>query len=159
MREQLATFSKYVGGNSIISGSIATNAPTIELGALIGSLFGPAGTLPGALIGSMFGVGGSVSYVPGTGSVYAGPVATFGLGINGGSGFSVNAVHAPSSQNANSIANGKSFSLSYQPNPFLGSTATKSPGRPPPVVGPSVGTKVPVSASAGYSVCLRHCGC
>jgi RHS repeat-associated protein len=151
--------SKYVGVNTIINGNIATNVPTIELGALLGSLFGPEGTLPGALVGSMFGVGGSVSYVPGTGSLYAGPVATFGLGVNGGSGFSVSAVHVPSTQNANSIANGKSFSLSYQPNPFLGSTVTKSPGSGPPVVGPSVGTKVPVSASAGYSFCLRHCGC
>ena len=151
--------SKYVGGNTILSGNITTTGPTIELGALVGSLFGPEGTLPGALIGSMFGVGGSVSYVPGTGSIYAGPVATFGLGINGGSGFSFSAVHVPSTQNANSIANGKSFSLSYQPNPFLGSTVTKSPGSGPPVVGPSVGTKVPVSGSAGYSFCLRHCGC
>ena len=151
--------SRYVGSNTILSGNVTTNAPTIELGALIGSLFGPEGTLPGALVGSMFGVGGSISYVPGTGSLYAGPVATFGVGINGGSGFSVSAVHVPSSQNANSIANGKSFSLSYQPNPFLGSTVTKSPGSGPPVVGPSMGTKVPVSASAGYSFCLRHCGC
>lgn len=102
-------------------------ALTTELEALIGSLFGPEGTLPGALIGSMFGVGGSVSYEPGTGRVYAGPVATFGLGINGGSGFSFSAVHVPSTQNANSIANGKSFSLSFQPNPFLGSTVTNHP--------------------------------
>jgi hypothetical protein len=78
--------SKYVGGNTIISGNITTNAPTIELGAAIGSLFGPEGTLPGALIGSMFGVGGSISYVPGTGSLYAGPVASFGVGISGDPG-------------------------------------------------------------------------
>lgn len=111
-----------------MSGNITTNGPTIELGALIGSLFGPEGTLPGALIGSMFGIGGSVSYVPGTGSLYAGPVATFGVGISGRSGFSVSAVHVPSSENANSIANGKSLSLSYQPNPFLGSTDLAGPG-------------------------------
>jgi RHS repeat-associated protein len=151
--------SKYIGGNTILSGNITSNTPTIELGAAIGSLAGPPGEFAGALIGSMFGVGGSVSYVPGTGSVSAGPVATFGVGVNGGSGFSVSAVHVPASQNANSIASGKSFSLSYQPNPFLGSTVTKSPGSGPPVVGPSIGTKVPVSASAGYSFCLRHCGC
>jgi hypothetical protein len=78
--------SKYVGGNTIISGNITTNALTIELGAAIGSLFGPEGTLPGALIGSMFGVGGSISYVPGTGSLYAGPVASFGVGISGDPG-------------------------------------------------------------------------
>src|SRR5581483_12333272 len=117
--------SKYVGGNTIVSGNITPNAPTVELGAAIGSLFGPEGTLPGALLGSMFGVGGSISYVPGTGSLYAGPVATFGVGISGGSGFSVSAAHVPSPQNANSIASGKSFSLSYQPNPFLGSAVTK----------------------------------
>jgi hypothetical protein len=151
--------SKYVGGNSIISGSITTNKPTIALGGAIGSVFGPAGALVGNLIGSMFGVGGSVSYVPGTGSIYAGPVATFGAGLNGGSGFSASVVHVPSGQNANFIAGGKSFSLTYQPNPFLGSTVTKSPGSGPPVVGLSVGTKVPVSGSAGYSFCLRHCGC
>ncbi len=151
--------SKYIGGNTIVSGNIATNSPTTELGAMIGSLAGPPGAFAGALIGSMFGIGGSVSYVPGTGSIYAGPVATFGVGINGGSGFSISAVHVPASQNANSIANGKSFSLNYQPNPFFGSTVTKSPGSGPPVVGPSIGTKVPVSASGGYSFCLRHCGC
>jgi RHS repeat-associated protein len=151
--------SKYIGGNTILSGNITTNTPTIELGAAIGSLAGPPGEFAGALIGSMFGVGGSVSYVPGTGSIYAGPVATFGVGINGGSGFSVSAVHVPASQNANSIASGKSFSLSYQPNPFLGSNVTKSPGSGPPVVGLTIGTKVPVSASAGYSFCLGHCGC
>ena len=151
--------SKYIGSNTILSGTITSNTPTIALVAAIGSLAGPPGEFAGALIGSMFGVGGSVSYVPGTGSLYAGPVAAFGVGVNGGSGFSVSAVHVPSSQNANSIANGKSFSLTYQPNPFLGSSVTKSPGSGPPVVGPSLGTRVPVSASAGYGFCLRHCGC
>jgi hypothetical protein len=77
-----------------MSRNITTNGSTIELGALIGGLFGPEGTLPGALIGSMFGVGGSVSYVPATGSLYAGAVATFGVGISGGSGSSVSAVPA-----------------------------------------------------------------
>lgn len=30
--------SKYVGGNTVISGNMATSGPTTELGALIGSL-------------------------------------------------------------------------------------------------------------------------
>jgi RHS repeat-associated protein len=151
--------SKNIGRNTILSANITSNTLTIALGDAIGSVGGPVGAFVGGLVGSMFGVGGGISYVPGTGSIYAGPIATFGVGINGGSGFSVSAVHVPSGQNANSIASGKSFSLTYQPNPFLGSTVTKSPGSGPPVVGPSMGTKVPVSASAGYSFCLWHCGC
>jgi hypothetical protein len=129
------------------------------LGALIGeSIGGLPGEFVGALIGSMFGLGGNVSYVPSTGSIYAGPIATFGVGINGGSGSAVSVVPVRSPQNAKSIANGRSYSLTYQPS-YTGSTVTKSPGSGPPVVGPSMGTKVPVSGTIGFNFCFRHCGC
>jgi hypothetical protein len=61
----------------------------------------------------------------------------------------------PSKQNPNSIAGGYDFSLTYQPNPFLGSTVVKSPGSGPPVVGPSIGTRIPVAGSVSYSICLK----
>jgi hypothetical protein len=87
--------SNYIGSNTILSGTITSNTPTIELGAAIGSLAGPPGEFAGALIGSMFAVGGTISYLPGTGSVHGGPVVAVGVGVNGGSGFSVSAVHQP----------------------------------------------------------------
>jgi len=118
-------------GSGIVKGgsiwSLNYTVPLTAVGAAVGSLLGPEGTLPGALVGSMFGAGGNVSVVPSTGSVYAGPVAMFGLGISGGGGFSFNLVTVPPGQNANSIASGKSFSVTYQPTFLRGATATKSP--------------------------------
>jgi hypothetical protein len=148
------------GPSKIVSSSATTNVPTIAAGAAIGgAIGGPPGAFVGGIIGSLFGVGGNVSYVPSTNSWYAGPTATFAPGLGGGNGISANFVNVPSTQNANSIANGASYSITFQPNPFFGSTVTKSPGSGPPVVGPSVGTRVPVSFSAGYNFCLHNCGC
>jgi RHS repeat-associated protein len=145
---------------SIVSGSATTSAPMIGVGAAIGGLVGgPPGAFLGGILGSFFGVGGNVSYVPSTNSLYAGATLVLGLGLSGGSGIGVNAVMVPSTQNPNSIASSLSFSLTYQPRPFLGSTVTKSPGSGPPVVGPSVGTRIPVSGSVSYNFCLTNCGC
>ena len=127
--------------------------------ATLGSLFGPEGTSPGALVGSMFGGGLTGSYVPATKSLYVGGTITFGLGISGGGGAGINAVNVPRGQNANAIANGQSYSLTYQPYKYIGSTVTKSPGSGPPVVGPSVGTRIPFAASYSFNICLRNCGC
>ncbi|WP_044176066.1 RHS repeat-associated core domain-containing protein [Granulicella mallensis] len=148
------------GPSKIISASATTNGPTIVAGTAIGgAIGGEPGAFVGGIIGSMFGVGGNVSYVPSTHSLYAGPTAVFAPGLGGGNGISANYVNVPSTQNANSIANGPSFSITFQPNPFFGSVVTKSPGSGPPVVGPSVGTRVPVSFGAGYNICLHNCGC
>jgi transposase len=109
------------------------------------------------VIGSFFGVGGTASYVPSSNSLYAGATVVVGLGVGGGSGVSASAVTVPAGQNPNSIANGPSYSLTYQPLPFLGSTVVKSPGSGPPVVGPSVGTRIPVSGGVSYNVCVTGC--
>src|SRR5580704_12910300 len=111
-------------------------------GAYIGgAILGIPGAIIGAALGNFFGVGLSGSFVPSTGSVYLGPTAVVGLG--GGTGGSLSFVNVPSTQNPNSIANGPSFSLTYQPLLFAGSTIIKSPGSGPPVVGPSLGTRIP----------------
>jgi hypothetical protein len=144
-------------GASIVTGNYTL--PLTEVGAAIGSLIGPEGTLPGALLGSMFGAGVTRSYVPATKSFYIGGTITFGLGISGGGGGSINAVNVPRGQNANAIANGQSYSLTYQPLKYAGSTVTKSPGSGPPVIGPSVGTRIPFAASYSFNICLRNCGC
>lgn len=143
---------------TVVSGNYTV--PLTAVGAAIGGLVGgPAGAFAGGVIGSMFGAGISVSYVPSTQSLYVGPTATVGLGISGGGGVSASTVVVPAGQNPNSIANGTSYSLTYQPTPFTGSTVTKSPGSGPPVVGPSVGTRIPVAGSASHSFCIYHCGC
>jgi len=148
------------GPSKIISASATTNAPTIAAGAAIcEAIGGPPAAFFGVILGSLFGVGGNVSYVPSTNSWYAGPTVVFAPSWGGGQGISANYVNVPSTQNANSIANGASYSITFQPYPFFGSVVTKSPGSGPPVVGPSVGTRVPVSVSAGKNICLRNCGC
>jgi RHS repeat-associated protein len=148
------------GSSTIISGSVTTNVPTIAAGAAIGGLIGgPPGAFVGGLMGSFFGVGGNVSYVPSTNSLYAGPTAIFGLGLGGGSGQSANLVNVPSTQDANSIAKGLSYSITYQPNLAAGSTVTKSPGSGPPVVGPSIGNRIPVAVGASYNISLHNGGC
>ena len=50
----------------------ATKALT-EVGAGIGSLFGPEGTLIGAVVGSQLGLGANISWVSSTHSLYFGP--------------------------------------------------------------------------------------
>ena len=144
-------------GASIVTGTYTL--PLTGVGAAMGSLVGPGGTLPGALVGSMFGAGVTGSYVSATKSIYIGGTVTFGLGISGGGGASINAVNVPRGQNANAIANGQSYSLTYQPLKYAGSTVTKSPGSGPPVVGPSIGTRIPFAASYAFNFCLRNCGC
>jgi hypothetical protein len=51
------------------------------------------------------------------------------------------------------------FSVTFQPSPLLGSTVTKSPGSGPPVIGSSVGTRVPVSFGVSYSFPVKTGGC
>jgi RHS repeat-associated protein len=148
------------GTTSIVSANATTNAPTIAAGSALGeALGGPPGAALGGIIGSFFGVGGTTSYVPSTHSLYMGPTLVFAPALNGGSGFGGNAVSVPSSQNPNSIANGLSYSLSFQPLPFLGSTVVKSPGSGPPVVGPSVGTRIPLSFGVSYNFRVKKGGC
>jgi RHS repeat-associated protein len=138
--------------NLIVTTSVTTSAPTTALGVLLGEAAEPlGGGAVGGLIGSTFGVGVTSSYVPSTGSLYAGVTANFTPVPGGGTGASVSASIVPPTQNPNSIANGPSFSTTIQPTPVTGVTVTKSPGSGPPVAGPSVGTRVPVSYSASYN--------
>jgi RHS repeat-associated protein len=149
-----------LGTTSIISGNATTNAPTIAAGATIGGLIdGAPGAFLGGIVGSLFGVGGTVSYVPSTKSLYAGPTLVFAPALGGGNGFGANVVSVPPSQNPDSIASSWSYSVTFQPTPLLGSTVTKSPGSGPPVVGPSVGTRVPVSFGVSYSFPVKKGGC
>jgi hypothetical protein len=129
-------------------------------GAGIGGLIGgPPGAFLGGIIGSLFGVGGGVSYVPSTKSLYMGPTLVFSPAFGGGNGIGGSVVSVPPGQNPNSIASGQSYSVTFQPNPFLGSSVVKSPGSGPPVIGPSVGTRVPVSFGVSYSVPVINGGC
>lgn len=148
------------GTTSIVSGNATTNIPTIAAGAAIGeAIGGPPGAFLGGIIGSLFGVGGTVSYVPSTKSLYAGPTLVFAPALGGGNGFSGSVVSVPAGQNPNSIANGLSYSVTFQPSPLLGSTVVKSPGSGSPVVGPSVGTRVPVSFGVSYNFPVKKGGC
>ena len=144
-------------GGTIWTGTVTK--PLTEVGAYIGTLFGPEAMLPGAAVGSMFGAGVTASFVPSTRSLYFGFTLQAGLAINGGSGGSINVVNVPAGQNPNAIANGLTFSTTYQPTLYTGATTIKSPGSGGPVVGPSVGTKVKVSVGASYNICLVNCGC
>jgi RHS repeat-associated protein len=148
------------GRTSIWNGNVTTNKPTIEAGAAIGGVIGGLpGALIGAVVGSMFGVGANVSYVPSTKSVYAGPTIVFAPGFGGGNGFSVSRLSVPSSQNPNSVASGWGLTATFQPLPVAGSTVLKSPGNGPAVVGPSMGSRVPVSFGAGYNITIKGGGC
>lgn len=140
---------------------MTTNKLTIEAGAAIGGVTGGLpGALIGAAVGSMFGVGANVSYVPSTKSIYAGPTVVFAPGfIGGGAGYSFSRLSVPSSQNPNSVASGWGLTATFQPLPFAGSTVLKSPGNGPAVIGPSVGSRAPVSFGAGYNFTLREGGC
>lgn len=138
-------------GSYIYSGNITSSIPTMAAGAAIGGgIGGPPGMIIGGIIGSAFGVGGNASYVPSTGSLYVGPSIVFAPALGGGNGVSVTAVSVPAGQDPNSIANGLSGSVSFQPIWAAGSTIVKSSGTPS-VVGASMGTRVPVSFGAGYN--------
>jgi RHS repeat-associated protein len=152
--------SASTSSTSIWSGNATTNIATVAAGAAIGgAIGGPVGAALGATIGSFFGVGGTASYVPSTKSLYAGLTVVFAPAPGGGNGFSGNVVSVPGGQNPNSIANGLSYSVTFQPSPLLGSTVVKSPGSGPPVVGPSVGTRIPVSVGVSYNFPIRKGGC
>jgi RHS repeat-associated protein len=140
------------GSTSIVTVSATSSAPGTLLGGLIGELIEPVGGgIPGAILGSFVGTGVNVSNVPSTDSWYAGPTVSFTPALFGGNGVSASDVIVPSGQSANSIANGTSYSVTFQPTPLTGSTVTKSPGSGPAVAGPSVGTKVPLSFSASHN--------
>ena len=140
------------GTTSIQTVSVTSAVPTMVLGGIIGEAIDPAGGgVAGALLGSTVGVGAGVSYVPSTDSWYAGPTASFSPVLLSGTGVSASSVIVPSGQNPDSIANGKSFSVTLQPTPLTGTTIVKSPGSGPPVAGPSVGTKVPIAFGASYN--------
>ena len=148
------------GATSLWNGSATTSILTTKVGAGIGGLIGGVpGAAIGAGIGSMFGIGVGVSYVPSTGSLYAGISATFAPAVGGGTGVNINRVNVPSSQNPDAIANGRAYSATFQPMPFAGASVVKSPGSGPPVVGPSMGMRVPVSFSAGHNVPVIKGGC
>jgi hypothetical protein len=140
------------GSTSVVTVSVTSSAPGTLLGGLIGELIDPiGGGIPGSILGGMVGTGASVSYVPSTDSWYAGPTISFTPAPFGGNGVSASDVIVPSGQNANSIANGTSYSVTFQPTPLTGSTVAKSPGSGPAVAGPAVGTKVPLSLSASHN--------
>lgn len=154
------TCNASTGNTSIVTGTATSNSPTIVAGAAIGGFIGSEpGAFLGGILGSLFGVGGTASYVPSTKSLYAGPALVFAPALGGGSGVGITVSSVPPSQNPNSIANGWDFSVGFQPLPFLGSTVVKSPGSGPPVVGPSAGTRVPVSFGVSYSVPVKKGGC
>jgi len=143
------------GSSSVVSISYTWGMSGV--GAAIGDVFGPVGTVLGWALGSMCGIGLNGALVPSTGSVYFGVVGTCGAGINAGRGISVSDVQVPPTQDPNRIANGLSGSITFQPWPLLGSTVTKSPGSGPPVVGPALGTRNPVGYTGGFNVCIFRC--
>jgi hypothetical protein len=144
------------------SSSIITGTGTFQLGglgALVGGLFGPDGAVIGYAIGSEFGVGADVSYVPSGNNLYFGPAVAFApFQIGGGSSLSASLTRVPSDQSANAIANGLSFSASFQANPLLGTVVTKSPGSGPAVTGTQVGTRSPITFGAAYNFHLLGSG-
>jgi RHS repeat-associated protein len=149
--EEQASGSDKNKNNAIYTISYTTAAPGMLIGAIVGEFVDPlGGGVPGALLGSMVGIGANASYVPSTKSWFAGPTITFTPVLMGGQGGSVSSSIVPPGQNPNSIANGTSTSINYQPTPLTGTNVTKSPGSAP-VAGPSVGTRVPVTLGASYN--------
>jgi hypothetical protein len=110
---------------------------------------------PGAAIGNMIAIGLSGAWVPKTNSLFVGPVLSFTPGGNG-TGGSATKLRFPNGQSPISTLKGLSGSMSLQPLPWAGSTVMKSPGQAP-VVGPSFGTKVPLTFSASYGFCVWKC--
>ena len=109
----------------------------------------------GAYIGSSIGIGINVSYVPKTNSWYVGPTVVAAPGSGGGVSGSYS--YVPAGQNANSIANGTSYSV-FSTTP-IGPIITKSPGSGPAVPGVAVGNHTPIGVSAGHNWCVHNCGC
>jgi RHS repeat-associated protein len=121
------------------------------LGAAIGGgLGGPPGLFIGYAIGSMFGAGMNVSWVPQTNQWYAGPTANFSPGFWGGTGASLTRYSFPDQQSAGKVLSSWSGCVDFQPTPLTGATVLKSPGRSP-VVGFTVGSRVPVAFGGGYN--------
>jgi RHS repeat-associated protein len=128
-----------------------------ELGAGIGEMLGGlGGAFSGAIFGSMCGAGPTGAYVPRTGSVYFGLTVVCGASPGAGYGPQVTRTRVTGGQNPNKIAGGFSSTVTFQPTIITGTTVTKSPGSSP-VVGSSVGTRVPVSGGVGYNICLLNC--
>ena len=121
-----------------------------ELGAAVGGRFGIPGAVIGYLIASRLGAGPSVTVVPSTRQIYAGPTAVVAPGFGGGMGVSVTRYRFTNAQHADNVLSGWGGTLTLQPLPFLGSTVLKSPGNEP-VVGFTAGTRVPVAVGGGYS--------
>lgn len=145
--------------NSSIYNVTMTPRSLGPVGAAVGELVGGAmGMLPGALFGAMCGVGISASYVPVTNSLYFGPAVACAPGIGTGIGVSAGVVAVPPSQNPNSIARGLTGSVTFQPMPLLGAIWTKSPGSGPAVGGSSVGSRIPVGVTGGFSFCFPFLG-
>jgi len=147
-------------GGTLYSLSATTSEPTEVLGALIGGLVGgPPGAVGGEIIGSTVGVGVNVSFVPSTNRWYLGPTVVFSPGLGGGNGGTLTRTVVPPGQNPNAIAQGMSYSLTSQPLPFWGFTATYSPNNGPPVLGSAFGTRVPLSGGPSFGLCVHNCGC
>jgi RHS repeat-associated protein len=148
----VTTYAYSQAYSGILTGSYTWNLSAA--GAAAGAWFGPGGAGLGWVLGSMCGVGLSGSWVPSTNTLYVGVLGTCGLGFNAGQGVTFSMINVPAIQNPNSIANGMSRSAAFQPTRFTGSTATVSPGSGPPVTGFGIGTRVPVSVSEGFNVCV-----
>ncbi len=121
-----------------------------KIGEAVG---GPAGLATGTAIGSTIGVGLAVSWVPSTNSWFLGWTAS--LSPNG-TGATATVYSFPQGQNPSATLAGWGGSLTTQLSPTTGVTTTQSPGQPA-VTGTSIGTKVPVSVSGGYSKCIWNC--
>ncbi len=120
-------------------------------GALIGEgVGGPPGVFIGYAIGRMFGVGANVSWVPSTNQWYAGPTGVFSPGVWGATGVSVTGLSFPDQQSAANVLSGWSGFINYQPIWWGGATVVKSPGSPP-VVGNTIGSRVPLVLGGGYN--------
>jgi hypothetical protein len=138
--------------------SFSYSVPLTEPGAAIGGMIGGLpGSFVGAIFGSMCGIGVGLSYVPSTGSLYGGFQAGCGTVPMAGGGVQTSIVSVPAGQNPNSIARGASVAVTYQPTPATGSTVVRSPGSGPPVVGVTVGNRVPVIGTVSYNWCIQNC--
>jgi RHS repeat-associated protein len=146
-------------GTSIVAANLTTNVPSVYAGGVVGLEFGGLwGGLAGAILGSFINIGGNVSVVRSTRSVYIGPTLSISPPGPSPVSYSGAIVPVPYSQNANSIASGLSYSFSFQPSLFAGSTVIKSPNNPA-VVGFSGGSRFPVSVGASAGICIKNCGC
>jgi RHS repeat-associated protein len=150
---------------TVWSVSGTTGAAVGALGGVIGAAVGgyicgePCAAVGGDLgqsIGSMVGLGVNVSYVPSTGTVDVGPVASFTPGVDGGTGVSGNVVVVPPGVDPTAVASGWSTTLTGQPAEVGGFAVVWSDGQSP-VGGYSAGTKTPISIARGYNFCVWNC--